>query len=114
MTAPANLLLFGHQQRGLPGIPTGGAPAPASRADAVPEPAPAPRAPLPGQLVLGPSQLLLAEVDPEPRQPSLLPEPPPWETVDTVPRIRPAPSPRPRTGPRQLRLFSLKIPRLTT
>ena len=35
-----------------------------------------------GQLCLGASQLLLADADPEPLQPSLLPEPPPWELVE--------------------------------
>ena len=64
--------------------------------------------PGPGQLCLGPNQMLLWDADPEPRQPSLLPDPAPWELAP--PRV-PVPPARPRAGeqrrgrPDQLRLF---------
>jgi len=74
----ASLLLFGDEQISFPGIP------PCVPAKPVAEPPPASTgvAHCAGQPCLGASQLLLADADPEPLQPSLLPEPPPWESVE--------------------------------
>jgi len=74
----ASLLLFGDEQISFPGVPPC---APPQREDE-PPPNRAGTPHCPGQLCLGPSQLLLADADPEPLQPSLLPEPPPWEVVE--------------------------------
>ncbi|HYR61090.1 MAG TPA: hypothetical protein VET24_00405 [Actinomycetota bacterium] len=121
MSAPATLLLFGDEQISFPGIPHDGGmqaatrePASASASalasgDHSPEPARA----CPGQLCLGPVQMLLAEADPEPRQPSLLPEPPLWETPDPVHRVPVQDPPARAAAVRQLHLFPLQLPRLT-
>jgi hypothetical protein len=79
--ASGSLLLFGDEQISFPGIQGC---AVESRAE------PGAESPLadpgvsqcPGQLCFGPSQMLLADADPDPRQPSLLPEPPPWDLVE--------------------------------
>jgi hypothetical protein len=83
----ASLLLFGDEQISFPGIPRCAAepraePRGESEAESGAESPPAGVLLCPGQLCLGPSQLLLADADPEPMQPSLLPEPPPWELVE--------------------------------
>ena len=78
MSESASLLLFGDEQISFPGVPPC---APPQREDE-PPPNRAGTPHCPGQLCLGPSQLLLADADPEPLQPSLLPEPPPWEVVE--------------------------------
>jgi hypothetical protein len=82
----ASLLLFGDEQISFPGVPRCAPPQPLPHPPPQPEDEPPPsRAGIPhcpGQLCLGPSQLLLADADPEPLQPSLLPEPPPWEDVE--------------------------------
>jgi hypothetical protein len=75
----ASLLLFGDEQISFPGIPPCAPPRPSARLEDEPPPERAVISQCPGQLCLGPSQLLLADADPEPLQPSLLPEPPPWE-----------------------------------
>jgi hypothetical protein len=51
-------------------------------------PAEAPEVVQPGgdQLLLGPNQMLLSEAEPDPRQLSLLPDPPPWDRP--APRLR--------------------------
>jgi hypothetical protein len=81
VTASASLLLFGDEQISFPGIhrcATGSRAEPGSES-----PPPGPGAShCPGQLCFGPSQLLLADVDPDPLQPSLLPDPPPWDLVE--------------------------------
>jgi len=74
----ASLLLFGDEQISFPGIP----PCAPARPVEEPPPACAGVSHCAGQLCLGASQLLLADADPEPLQPSLLPEPPPWEAVE--------------------------------
>jgi hypothetical protein len=74
----ASLLLFGDEQISFPGIPPGVV----SRPVTDPLPAGTGGSQCPGQLCLGPSQLLLTDADPEPLQPSLLPDPPPWELVE--------------------------------
>jgi hypothetical protein len=85
MRASASLLLFGDEQISFPGIHRCST---ESRAESRAEPGaePALAGPgvshCPGQLCFGPSQMLLAEADPDPRQPSLLPEPPPWDLVE--------------------------------
>jgi len=81
MSAPARLLLFGDEQIPLPGF-RGRRPALAlvlapPRCDAEPDLGVV--RPGPGQLRLDQAQLLLADAEPEPTQPSLLPEPPFWE-----------------------------------
>ena len=78
MRESASLPLFGDEQISFPGVPPC---APPQREDE-PPPNRAGTPHCPGQLCLGPSQLLLADADPEPLQPSLLPEPPPWEAVE--------------------------------
>lgn len=67
----------------------------------------APPGEIPGQLNLSWNQLLLSEAEPEPKQPSLLPEPPPWEEL-VVPRHVRATRGRSRSrlqAGEQLRLF---------
>lgn len=63
-----------------PGEPTGRAlgEAPGEPAGRALGEAPA-QAPIPGQLCLTWNQMLLSDLEPEPRQPSLLPVPLPWE-----------------------------------
>jgi hypothetical protein len=98
----ASLLLFGDEQISFPGIPRCGAEGPDSGAKSPP-----PGAGIvicPGQLCLGPSQLLLADADPEPLQPSLLPEPQPWELVER-PSARAVRRPDVPARLRQLPLF---------
>jgi hypothetical protein len=79
--ASGSLLLFGDEQISFPGVHR-------CAAESTPEPGaePALAGPgvshCPGQLCFGPSQMLLADADPDPRQPSLLPDPPPWDLVD--------------------------------
>ncbi|MFN2591495.1 MAG: hypothetical protein ABR532_01495, partial [Candidatus Dormibacteria bacterium] len=75
MGASAPLLLFGDEQICFPGIPRCAPPHPVGEAP----PDPAGIGHCPGQLCFGHAQLLLADADPEPLQPSLIPEPPPWE-----------------------------------
>ena len=76
MRASASLLLFGDEQISFPGIHP-------CAAESRPEPPSGPGlSHCPGQLCFGPSQMLLADADPDPRQPSLLPEPPPWDLVE--------------------------------
>src|SRR2546425_10980749 len=69
----ASLLLFGDEQISFPGVPPCAPPQPEYEPPrnlaCIPH--------CPGQLCLGPSQLLLADPEPQPIQPSLLPEPPP-------------------------------------
>jgi hypothetical protein len=85
VTASASLLLFGDEQISFPGIDgcaagsrTGpGAETGAERLLAGPG-----VSHCPGQLCFGPSQMLLADADPDPRQPSLLPVPPPWDLAE--------------------------------
>lgn len=72
-------LLFGDEQISFPGILPCAPPRPSARTEDEPPPERAVVSQCPGQLCLGPSQLLLADADPEPLQPSLLPEPAPWE-----------------------------------
>ena len=78
MRESASLPLFGDEQISFPGIP----PCAPARPVEEPPPACAGVSHCAGQLCLGASQLLLADADPEPLQPSLLPEPPPWEAVE--------------------------------
>jgi hypothetical protein len=82
----ASLLLFGDEQISFPGIPrcapAQSPPGPPAQPEDEAPPERASVSQCPGQLCLGPSQLLLADADPEPLQPSLLPEPPPWEVVE--------------------------------
>ena len=83
MSESASRRLFGDEQISFPGIPRCAAePRAESGAESGAESPPAGVLLCPGQLCLGPSQLLLADADPEPMQPSLLPEPPPWELVE--------------------------------
>ncbi|HWD72898.1 MAG TPA: hypothetical protein VG779_10250 [Actinomycetota bacterium] len=82
MSESASLLLFGDEQISFPGIPRCAPPPPAPQLEDEPPPSRAGTSHCPGQLCLGPSQLLLVDADPEPLQPSLLPEPPPWEVVE--------------------------------
>ena len=114
MSESASLLLFGDEQISFPGVPPC---APPQREDE-PPPNRAGTPHCPGQLCLGPSQLLLADADPEPLQPSLLPEPPPWEVAEHSPprrfegrlnrtaAARGASPPRTPARMRQLGLFS--------
>jgi hypothetical protein len=102
------MLLFGDEQFSLPGVPRCAQPV-------APEPRPTTGGPFPqcpGQLALGPSQMLLTDADPEPLQASLLPEPPLWDLVDRpatpAPMVAGVPAPL-----RQLRLFPMRMPRLT-
>lgn len=86
MSAPARLLLFGVEQIPLPGF-RGRRPAlslvlAAPTGDAEPDPGVV--RPQPGQLRLDQAQLLLADAEPEPTQPSLLPEPPFWELAELL------------------------------
>ena len=81
MSESASLLLFGDEQISFPGIPPGAA----SRPVTDPLPVNAGASQCPGQLCLDASQLLLTDADPEPLQPSLLPDPPPWELVEGPP-----------------------------
>jgi len=103
---PATLRLFGGEQGPLPGMDRGLRILPPEEPDAD-----CPLAvvlPGPGQLCLGPNQMLLWDADPEPRQPSLLPDPALWELAP--PRVPPRDA-RHRAGgggpgrPDQLRLF---------
>lgn len=109
MSAPATPLLFGDEQWSLPGIPRSASPPPPK-----PEPQPvAGTSPVcPGQLALGPGQMLLADADPEPLQPSLLPDPPLWDLVEgpatPAPMLAAVPA-----SLRQLQLFPVRLPRLT-
>jgi hypothetical protein len=83
--ASGSLLLFGDEQISLPGIHPSGAesrPEPDAEKGAEPLLAGTGVSHCPGQLCFGPSQMLLADADPDPRQPSLLPEPPPWDLVE--------------------------------
>ena len=85
MSAPARLLLFGDEQFALPGLR--GA-VPALRLAPLPGGGQLDAGvarPCPGQLRLDHAQLLLADTEPEPTQPSLLPEPPFWEGGGLVP-----------------------------
>lgn len=68
-----------------------------------------PHPPSPAQLQFGPNQMVFSEVEPDPQQLSLLPDPPPWELPD---HPRPAGSTRrrsrhrpPRISPGQRSLF---------
>jgi hypothetical protein len=96
VSASASLLLFGDEQISLPGIHGC---AVESRAEPEAESPPAgPRvSQCPGQLCFGHSQMLLDDADPDPRQPSLLPEPPPWDLVE---RPNAPEAPRPDRAPR--------------
>jgi len=106
--------LFGPEQAPLSGFDPGIRPAlrlvgqSETAAPTVPAP---PMPPIPGQLCFSWNQLLLSEVEPEPRQPSLLPEPPLWEEL-VVPRHVRATRGRSRSrrgrndGADQLRLFA--------
>lgn len=111
MEAASLLLLFGDEQYALPGIPRC-----APSAGALVEEARVSFSPLqcPGQLALGTSQMLLADADPEPLQPSLLPDPAPWEGAEALGhRSAPALSPLRTVKPvGQLRLFPLRAPRM--
>jgi hypothetical protein len=85
--ASVSLLLFGDEQICFPGIDGYAAQSEAgSRTEPGAEPPMAGPgvAHCPGQLCFGPSQMLLADADPDPRQPSLLPEPPPWDLVEPL------------------------------
>ena len=85
-----SLLLFGDEQISFPGIHPC---APDSRAEPGAEPPAGPSVShCAGQLCFGPSQMLLADADPDPRQPSLLAEPPPWDLEE-----RPAAPAAPRS-----------------
>ena len=74
---PATLRLFGGEQGPLPGMDRGLRILPPDEPDTHPPLAVV--LPGPGQLSLGANQMLLWDADPEPRQPSLLPDPAPWE-----------------------------------
>jgi hypothetical protein len=113
-----SLLLFGDEQISFPGVPRCAPPQTSPQPEDEPPPERASMVQCPGQLCLGPSQLLLADADPEPLQPSLLPEPPPWEVAEHSPprrfegrlnrtaAARGASPPRTPARMRQLGLFS--------
>ena len=78
--ASGSLLLFGDEQISFPGFHGC---ALESMANPAGDPGAEPGVShCPGQLCFGPSQMLLADADPDPRQPSLLPEPAPWDLVE--------------------------------
>jgi hypothetical protein len=79
--ASASLLLFGDEQISFPGIHPCAAELRAEPGAKSPPAGPG-VSQCPGQLCFGPSQMLLEDADPDPRQPSLLPEPPPWDLVE--------------------------------
>ena len=93
VTASASLL-FGDEQISFPGIHSCAAEPRAESPPAGPG-----VSQCPGQLCFGPSQMLLDDADPDPRQPSLLPEPPPWDLVErpTAPAV-PRPDRAARVG----------------
>ena len=95
MSESASMLLFGDEQIALPGIPPSAASPPV--AESPPAQGGIPQCP--GQLCLGPLQLLLADADPEPLQPSLLPDPPPWELAEGSGRPEQHPSTADGGGP---------------
>jgi hypothetical protein len=105
MSAPASLTLFGDEQISFPGIHRC-APAPAADDQGAGEPS----SPCPGQLAFGGFQLMLADAEPEPCQPSLLPEPLPWELADRSPATPAQKCPDTAQPLRQLRLFPWRDP----
>jgi len=85
VSAPARLLLFGDEQIPLPGFRRRRPALALASSAGDPEPGIAGGRGCVGQLRLDHTQLLLADSEPEPTQPSLLPEPPFWEGGGLLP-----------------------------